>query len=174
MPKKVKDEAAPLGITPAEPGRRIRGIASLSFGGNEPDEAATPMPPGYSPDSHELRFPDDGEMKADPDEGPLWIRADKRGRPAIAGPLAAAVGEYEAALLKSIGESRRKPAAVKASAAAAVSRAEKGAAVRAEVEKMTKEGKRPHTIAHLLGITAHRVRQIQADARKAEITAAEK
>lgn len=157
--------------TPAEPQRRIRGIASLSFGGDEADKAATHMPPGYSPGSHELRLPD---AHAKAMGGPaLWIKSGK-GRPAVTSPLSTAVEAEEKRRLALIGANRRKPAAVKASAAAAVSRVEKAAAVRAAVADLTAQGKRPHTIARALGITARRVRQIQADARKSEITAAEK
>lgn len=180
MSETVKAVAARLGITPAELERRMdearaaitRRTASLSFGGDEPDKAATPLPPGYSPDSHELRFPDK-HAKAMGETEPVWVKPGK-GRHGETGPLLAAVEAEEKRRLALIGANRRRPAAVKASAAAAASRAEKAAAVRAEVDRMTKEGKRPHTIAHALGITARRVKQIQADARKSEITAAEK
>lgn len=149
----------------AELERRIKEARSAIQRGT----ATLDLPPGYSAGSHIVRLPDEharamGETRAQ------WVKPGK-GRPAVTGPLLAAVEAEEARRLALIGESRRKPAAVKASAAAAASRAEKAAAVRAEVDRMTKEGKRPHTIAHVLGITARRVKQIQADARKSEITA---
>lgn len=180
--KTIKDEAARLGITPAELERRIdeargaitRGIARLSFGGNDPDDpndAATPMPPGYEPGSHLLRLPDAHAMKIDPRA--QWVKPG-RGCPAFVSPLEKAVTAHEVALLKSIGKNRRKPAADKASQVAAETRKAKTEATRAAVADLTAQGKRPHTIAHALGITARRVRQIQAAATKPEITAAEK
>lgn len=159
-PDKLEDVAARLGISPAELERRndehraviTRRIASVGF------------PPGYEPGYQLVRFPD-AHAVAMGERRPLWVKPG-RGRPALTSPLLVAVEAEEARRLALIGENRRKPAAVKASAAAAANRAEKSAAVRAEVEKMTKAGKRPHTIAYTLGITARRVNQILAASKK--------
>lgn len=168
MTDTVETVAARLGITPAELERRIDEQRAVI----QRNTASLPMPPGYSRDSHKLRLPD-AHAKAMGEVCALWVKSGK-GRPAVTSPLLAAVEAEEARRLALMYANRRKPAALKASAAAAASRAARSAVIRAEVERMTKEGKRPHTIAHLLGITAHRVRQIQAGARKSEITAAEK
>jgi len=134
--KTVKDEAARLGITPAELERRIdeqraaitRGTASLD------------LPPGYDPGSHLLKLPDAHAMKIDPRA--QWVKPGQ-GRPAFVSPMEKAVTAHEAERLKLIGGSLRKPAAAKASQAAAEARKAKAEATRAAVADLTAQGKRP-------------------------------
>lgn len=180
MAETVEQVAARLGITPAELERRSdeqraalrRNTSSPCFGGNKPTEAATAMPSGYDPGSHELRFPDQ-HARAMGEKRALWVKPGK-GRPSVASPLELALSRFEAERLKLVGANRRKPAAIKASNEASKARSAKAQANREAVATLTAQGKLPHTIARAVGITARRVKQIQAAAKQAEITAAEK
>lgn len=168
MTETVEQVAARLGITPKELERRIDEQQAAI----RRRTALLDLPPGYTPGTHKLRLPDRharamGETRA------LWVKPGK-GRPAVASPLGLALSRLEAERLKLIGVNRRRPAAIKASSKAAQARSAKAQAVREAVAALTAEGYRPHTIAHTLGITARRVRQIQAAAKKPETTAAEK
>jgi len=162
MVKKVEDEARRLGITPAELERRIdEARAAITRG-----TASLDLPPGYDPGSHELRFPENGGMKADPDEGPLWIRTDKRGRPAIAGPLERAVHEEHQRRLAEIGDSLKAQSARRAAKAAAVIHKAKGDKTRETVADAAAKGKRPDLIAKEAKVSQRHVKRIQAASKK--------
>ncbi len=172
--EKIEQVAARLGITPAELERRIdearaairRNTASPCFGGHETAEAATAMPSGYEPGSHELRLPDShalamGETRA------LWVKPGKgKGRHAFESPLDDAIAAYEKRVRARACRSLRTDTANGASNAASEKRAAKGKETAAKVEALAAEGKRPDVIAGRIGITSHRVRQILAASEK--------
>lgn len=172
MPEKIKDVADRLGTTVAELERRIDEQRAVIRG----KVAALDLPPGYESGSHELRLPDPdawGMFRDMAETRALWVKPGK-GRPAVESPLESAQFEHESAILKRIGKNRRTPAAVKASGKAAEARIAKAQATHEAVAILTAQGKLPHTIARAVGITARRVKQIQAAAKQTEITAAEK
>lgn len=160
--KTVKDEAARLGITPAELERRIdeqraaitRGTASLD------------LPPGYDPGSHLLRLPEKGAMRSDESDVALWVKPGQKGRPAVVGPLQRAVQAEEKRRFDETGNSLKAQSARRAAEAAAKVHREKGDKTREAVGALAADGKPPNVIAQKTKISQRHVKRVQAASKK--------